>query len=853
MIRKGPSDAETLDALDALSGALMVLSPAVLGVPVDLAFGLLEVKNELVKAGKFLIGKLTGRAEDDELARHDLLLRVYCLSCYTAFFEAVDRLLPEVRELLEPQDRVRLTTEATGRPTSDEVSPLAQYRIELPHPNDPIEKSGSQLDLLYNQLAQGLDRLIRDLVVWDNARGVARDRIQAAIRELPTQAKEMYKGQYLALCVKFPEFSAWANLQEHKLDRQATERVGADVRAVLEIVSTRNDDIDIGLKALNATLARVLSDGVDDVLNGLGLAYRAAVDEPVIDDTYAGVSLRYPKKSEIFVPQAFRALRYSQGQQLENEALWAERPVQHDIGTYVLAHLASPYSLSTPLVVLGQPGSGKSLLTEVLAARLASGEYHPVRVKLRNINPDSEIQDQIEQQIRDDTGYEVNWADLSGRCDRPPLVVLDGYDELLQASGKVFGNYLKKVASFQHREHTQGRPVRVIVTSRVTLIDKADVPAGACVLRLEEFDEERQNKWIQIWNAVNQQYFHAHDVKPFALPEGGDVRNLAQQPLLLLMLALYDSDRNQLSQNQNLDQTVLYHNLLTRFITRERQKDSEFRSLPKQDRDTLVNADLNRLSVAAIGMFNRRALHITKDDLQGDIEYFKAGQEAKSGSGVPLSQAELLLGSFFFVHESRSRTHGENDGPAAFEFLHNTFGEFLAAEWLLATVLEQVEPIALMRQQPLLAGALQQLLDNRDGLPPAWFATLMVTPLFSRPNVLRMLGEWSKHRLSDRTAFTAAFEVLLYGQLKRVLSDAELPTMLLGGKTPFSRAAALTNVATYTLNLVLLRCMIGGPFRVDLDQLRSDAFPKPWSNVMDLWRAGLGQENLMGVTAVLGA
>ncbi|TCO48868.1 NACHT domain-containing protein [Actinocrispum wychmicini] len=855
MLKTGESDGEVLSALDAMSGALMVLGPAALGIPAASVFGLFGVKNELVKAGRFLVRKVSGRTPDDKLTRHDLVLAVYCLSCYTAFFEAAARAMPDILKSLEPSDRV-LIAGSTLRP--DGTPTLLQQQIDLPRANVSVEETADQLAPIYVEMAVRLASLISQLSVWEEGDDVRRDHLVASTKELPELAKKLFKGQYLALSVTFPEFQAWANQRGHGVTHQKVDQVAADVRVVLELLSAQqdNENVDIGLASLGAALTRVTQDSLDEVLNGLGRYYRAEIDQPVIDDSYTsndGVDLRYPKKSEIFVPQAFRALSYHKGQQLEDESLWESVPTRHDIGAYLLSYLASPYSLDLPLIVLGQPGSGKSLLTEILAARLASAEYHPVRVKLRDINPDSDIQDQIEEQIRDATGRDVNWAELSARCDRPPLVLLDGYDELLQASGKVFGNYLRQVAGFQRREQIQGRPVRVIVTSRVTLIDKADVPVGTTIVRLADFDAERQEKWVRIWNDANQPYFQANGVRPFTLPQDGEIQHLVGQPLLLLMLALYDSDKNKLSEDRNLKQTVLYHNLLIRFITRERMKDEEFRVLSTKDQESCVLDDLKRLSVAAIGMFNRRALHIAKDDLQRDIEYFGAPQESKPVVGVPLSQAELLLGSFFFVHESRSQLRSETaNTPAAYEFLHNTFGEFLTAEWLIATALDQTEPIALMQKEPALAGALHQLLNSRDGLPNTWFATLMVTPLFSRPVVLHMLREWSAHRLLDSVPnFTAALEVLLYSQLKRILSDAELPTMLLAGDTPFPRAAALTNLATYTLNLVLLRCVIGGPFQVDIDRLRSEAFPKPWTNLLDLWRAGLGRDWLAGVATIL--
>ena len=49
----------------------------------------------------------------------------------------------------------------------------------------------------------------------------------------------------------------------------------------------------------------------------------------------------------------------------------------------------------------------------------------------------------------------------------------------------------------------QHRPVRIIVTSRITLIDKAIIPPGTTVMRLEPFNEPRRTEWITRWNACN--------------------------------------------------------------------------------------------------------------------------------------------------------------------------------------------------------------------------------------------------------------------------------------------------------------------------------------------------------------
>ena len=148
----------------------------------------------------------------------------------------------------------------------------------------------------------------------------------------------------------------------------------------------------------------------------------------------------------------------------------------------------------------------------------------------------------------------------------PPIVILDGYDELLQATGKLFTDYLDQVQRFQRDSLIQNRPVRVIVTSRITLIDKAIIPRGTTVVRLEPFDEPRRAEWIRRWNACNAAYFQQCGVKPFTLPDNERLAELAEQPLLLLMLAIFDSAGNALSGRPDLDRTLLYDALLRRFI-----------------------------------------------------------------------------------------------------------------------------------------------------------------------------------------------------------------------------------------------------------------------------------------------
>ena len=118
-----------------------------------------------------------------------------------------------------------------------------------------------------------------------------------------------------------------------------------------------------------------------------------------------------------------------------------------DLQEFLAGFLTSPRAVEAPLLVLGQPGSGKSVLTKVLAARLPAADFLPVRVALRDVPVTADLQDQIEYAIRAETGDRLEWPALARSAgDALPLVMLDGFDELLQATGVSQSDYLTRVA-----------------------------------------------------------------------------------------------------------------------------------------------------------------------------------------------------------------------------------------------------------------------------------------------------------------------------------------------------------------------------------------------------------------------
>jgi hypothetical protein len=888
-------DLSFIDAADKFLGLGLILSPLALGLPPETTasvLGLIEAKNELIKLGKDLFEKVTRQKDEDTLAKQERMRIAYGLICYTAFFEAVDQVMPEIKEPLglQPEEKFLLSKEAVSRAQGksntecsldEAVELLEGWKVAFPHPVDSLERQNAQLFIIYEELSKGFMSFLQGLTVWESATHETKENISKAARKLPKVALDCFEAQYYRLAAKFPEFSVWSNLQEHKKTRAQTDLLLAAMpdfhKQYASLVNNTNKAtnkaIDQGFLKLSQVIEaipfQIEQFKANKNLEELRSYYNSVIEQPIIKPYEAGeeaATLTFPRKSQTFIPQSFKVIRCTTGKErLENEVTWKNVKSRNDLGAFLISYLSSPYSKTAPLIILGQPGSGKSLLTQILSAQLWSSLYIPIRVELRDINAENEIPAQIHDQICKDIDRNVRWADLTDNLNEcTPIVILDGYDELLQASGKVFSGYLRKVQDFQEHQAGISKPVAAIVTSRITLIDKADIPLGATVIRLEEFDEARRKKWISFWNKTNQQYFKQAQIKPFELPANQKIIPLAEQPLLLLMLALYDSDGNQLRNSKGLDQTLLYDNIIRRFIRREKLKDKSFRDLEESKREVEVDQDMERLGVAAVSMFNQRSLYIRSAQLDNALAFFKLERVIQDSSGRSLSQAELLLGSFFFIHQSKSAQKSENPQErkleTAFEFLHNTFGEFLTAEFILRQVLNETNTLHDLKQNPRLKSTLDQKLESPDGFSEAWFVSLIYTPLYSRPVILEMMREWLKHKLVAREnnpeTFLTNLDTIIANQINKLLTNKNLPNIMMGGKeTCFQELPLVGYISIYSLNLILLRTILspkGYTFDEENISPHEDG-TRVWDQLTYLWRSWFSLDNLNGLTAILAA
>jgi hypothetical protein len=874
---------DVADTVGKLLGLVIAVAPVAGGPGLLPLWALIEPKNELIEAIRFAARKFSKSKPSDYLDRAERMAAANCLLVYAAYFDALRHEWPAiVRDLGISEEEAKKAWTATAEQVTEAPAAsraVADHVIALPRPADQLALDSETRRDVFAHLS-----MVVESYVWEI---LSRPRDTTGLASLgrhtdvlPQRAEELYQAEYLGLAVEFEQFFVWGVLQDRAARAGQIQQLAGDQRTWFELLGRAMHSLDLGLRELAEAVARLpastftgsVRPDVREAAEGLHRTYADVLDRQVIDDQFtvddADVPrLSFPRKIDGFVPQAYRvAVYHAKDMHLERDDAWQEHEAQADIGAFLLRYLESPYSVQTPLLILGHPGSGKSLLTEVLAGRLAYPAYTTLRVKLRDVDPDVSLLTQLESQIRNDTGgRSVTWADFAEELSaNPPVVILDGYDELLQATGKVFASYLDEVRQFQHQQAVQNRPVRVIVTSRLTLIDKAAIPLGTTVVKLEDFDTERRQAWCDVWNRHNGPYFERARIRPFAVPDNEKLLELARQPLLLLMLAIYDSLGNELSSRPDIDQTLLYDSLLRRFIQRELSKGTaghEFTALPEADQAKAVHREMERLGVAAIGMFNRQDLKIQREELNDDLGYF-GFDRAVTAEGRALAEADLLLGSFFFIHESRSKLQeesaGPGDGQAAFEFLHNTFGEFLAADFILRRVTEEAATICKLTGDAMLDGTRTRQLAMLD---ERWFGCLVHTALHTRPVILTMIREWGRHRLGNehwsRAEMLAALDTVVVAQLRRVLNDMAIPDpdSERRARSGYAGLPMRGHLAVYSLNLVLVRAYLADEnyllAEADLGD-RPDSC-RPWDGLAHLWRSWFTLDSLSALADMLTA
>ncbi|SNY65023.1 NACHT domain-containing protein [Paractinoplanes atraurantiacus] len=634
-------------------------------------------------------------------------------------------------------------------------------------------------------------------------------------RGLEFDVVDLYAKKCLTLAAVAPDFLAWSG--------SGTVTEPGRPQAALSRVEE---------------MLRLMTAQAPEPAGGQPMAMRRAnrdfLDQPIVssDNDRYPEAMVFPTIQAGYVEPSYRLSVAGNATRPADDSWWAETPRLDDIDLMLTRYFASYSSHRQPLLVLGHPGAGKSMLTKILAARLPESSYTVVRVPLRRVTAGARLHQQIQEALDLSTHGRVEWHRLAAEsAGTVRVVLLDGLDELLQASPVDRSAFLNEVMEFQRAEAAQDQPVMVVVTSRTIVADRFDIPPGTLIVKLEEFGDEQVARWLAAWQRAN-----ATGRLRMLSAEAALVRpELARQPLLLLMLAIYWADPDTPEPTAELSLATLYGLLLRSFAIREVRKGSPV-AVRGDHLDRAAADHLHRLSVAAIGMFNRGRQDITEQELGEDLAALRAGGEERGR--LPEEAGQRVLAEFFFVHAAEARTRVGRDGGLrrCYEFLHATFGEYLIAAYL-KEVLIRIGDAAF-------GGRFEPRAPEDDLL----FALLSHQVLAIRSPILEFAGELlGALPAADRENVTRTLRALIDGSQRR--SDA--------GRHPLYRPTSespVRRLATYSANLVLLRLALAGQEGLPVETLCEEQ-PEPlewWRSTVTLWRAVLdagSRQALLGTIA----
>jgi len=229
----------------------------------------------------------------------------------------------------------------------------------------PYEDCLEALESWYGELAARMTALVHALPAWDGLDVATRAEADRYLGDdLPSEAVGCYQELYSRLAIEIAEFGFWSG----QVDQQATR---SEVRRCLA-----------GIEPLLSSLSAGLSPGRKpaDVAVALSNAYRAMLGRPILAAGQTPAGVRLPTLEESYLDPDFRVIAVRAGELTSDEDWWAAIPVRGDLIEYLADALTSPEAVTAPLIVLGQPGAGKSVLTKALAARLPPEGFLPVRV-----------------------------------------------------------------------------------------------------------------------------------------------------------------------------------------------------------------------------------------------------------------------------------------------------------------------------------------------------------------------------------------------------------------------------------------------------------------------------------------
>jgi len=348
-------------------------------------------------------------------------------------------------------------------------------------------------------------------------------------------------------------------------------------------------------------------------------------------------------------------------------------------------------------LISGGPGSGKSSLTKMFAAKLAEQGNIPILfIPLHHFEPSDDLIEAVGKFVNLDNFLPHNPLDSEYREERL-LIIFDGLDELAmrgKIGEKAAQDFVREVQRKVERFNQQKASVQVLISGREVVVQANEIDfrkEGQILYVLPYFlSEDERKHYIDLQNLLEQdqrqlwwQFYGKASGKNYeGLPpelDQGNLTEITAQPLLNYLVAL-SVQRGKLKFTEETNLNTVYDDLLKAVYERgwEKYKHKAIQGIEEKDFVRI----LEEIALAAWHGKGRTTTvkeienHCNNSGLKKILTCFQQGFEEDSKARVT-----RLLTAFYF-----RQSGNDNAGDRTFEFTHKSFGEYLIARRIVREV-----------------------------------------------------------------------------------------------------------------------------------------------------------------------